>query len=136
MHVRIAVLADFASLTIDQKLNVLGVFRTINSTQAPVQHPQFKLILQLEFNSSETGTRQIKIELVDEDGKEMFSISGVMTIERPPDGSNFLINQILDFAGLSFPKFGDYEFRILLDGTTITEVPLSVKQITAPPAGI
>ncbi len=134
MEVRIAVLADFASFTADQKLNILGVFRQIYALQAPIIHPQFKVVFQLEFNSSEGGEKQIKIELVDEDGAEMLSISAKLRVESMPDGRASLINQILDFAGFTFPKFGDYDFRIVLDGITVCVIPLTVAQITASPA--
>ncbi len=64
MEVRIGVLADFASVTDDQKLNVLGVFRSIFTSQSPpLMSPPFKVILQLEFNSSEGGEKQFKIAL-------------------------------------------------------------------------
>ena len=132
MEVRIAVLADFASITNDQKLNILGVFRQISATQVPAAHPQFKLVFQLEFNSSESGDKQVKIELVDEDGTEMLSIAGKMHVPRQPGGRAALVNQILDFAGFAFPKFGDYEFRVVLDGITACVIPLTVAQVTAP----
>lgn len=132
MDVRIAVLADFASITNDQKLNVMGVFRQLSAAQAPATHPQFKLVLQLEFNSSETGDKQIKIDLVDEDGVELFSLGGKLHVGRTANGHPTVINQVVDFAGFTFPKFGDYEFRVVLDGITACVIPLAVTHVAAP----
>jgi hypothetical protein len=135
MNVRIAVLADYASLSIDQKLNILGIFTGISAHQTPVVHPQMKLVSQIEFSSSEVGDKRIKIALVDDDGLELFSISGIVTIDPSLDGRPSLFNQILDLTNLTFPRFGDYEFRLLFDGITISEVPLTVTKITASSAG-
>lgn len=132
MEARIAVLADFASITNDQKLNILGVFRQITAYQVPATHPQFKVVFQLEFDSSESGEKQVRIELVDEDGGELFSIGGQMHVPHLTDARASLINQILDFTGFTFPKFGEYEFRIILDNAVACAIPLSVTQGAVP----
>jgi hypothetical protein len=126
MEVRIAVLADFASLSEGRKLNILGIFTNLVAENEPVVHPQMRLVTAFEFNSSEAGDKNIKIELVDEDGKDIFSMSGVMHIEREPDGRPTMVNQILNFNNMVFPKFGEYEFRVLLDGHTVCTIPLNV----------
>lgn len=132
MKVKVAVLADYAS-TSDSKLNILGIFTTINALQEPIVHAQMKLVSQIEFNSSEAGEKRLKIALVDEDGIEMFSISGAVTIKRSPDGRPVLLNQILNLADVNFPKFGDYEFRLLLDDRTEAEIPVTVTKATVSP---
>ena len=48
MKTRIAVLADYASLSIEHKLNIMGIFTAINAAQTPVVHPQMKLVTQFE----------------------------------------------------------------------------------------
>jgi hypothetical protein len=132
MDVRIAVLADYASLSEGSKLNILGIFTTIYSENVPTVHPQMKLVTSWEFNSSEAGTKNIKIELVDEDGKDILSINGEMRFERSPDGRSTTVNQILNLNNMVFPKFGEYEFRILIDGDTKSTVPLTVAQRSSP----
>ncbi len=64
----------------------------------------------------------------------MLSISGKLNVVSLPNGQPTLLNQILDFAGISFPNFGEYEFRILLDGITVCTIPLNVIQAPAIPA--
>jgi hypothetical protein len=128
MDVRIAVLADYASLSQGNKLNILGVFTNVHAGNVPVLHPQMVLVLMLEFNSSEAGSKKIKIELVDEDGGEIFSITGELSVNRESDGRATLINQILNLNGIVFPRFGDYEFRVLIDSDTKSIIPLKVIQ--------
>ena len=129
MKTRIAVLADYASLSIEHKLNIMGIFTTINAAQTPVVHPQMKLVTQFEFEASETGQHQMRITLVDDDGHEFFNIAALVNIQHHHDGRPVLMNQIFDLAHLSFPAFGEFEFRILLDDEIIAEVPLTI----APP---
>lgn len=134
MKTRIAVLADYASLSIEHKLNIMGIFTTISATQTPLVHPQMKLVTQFEFEVSETGQHEMRIILVDDDGRELFNIAAMVNIQHPHDGRPVLMNQIFDLAHLAFPAFGDYEFRILLDGEIVTEAPLTIAQHHPPKA--
>jgi hypothetical protein len=134
MKTRIAVLADYASLSIEHKLNIMGIFTTINATQTPIVHPQMKLVTQFEFEASESGQHQMRIILVDEDGRELFNIAAMVNIQHPHDGRPVVMNQIFDMAHLTFAAFGDYEFRILLDDEIVTEVPLTIVQHYPPKA--
>ena len=135
MKTRIAVLADYASLSIEHKLNIMGIFTTINAAETPVKHPQMKLVTQFEFEASETGQHQMRIILVDDDGHEQFNIAATVNIQHPHDGRPVLMNQIFDLAHVAFPAFGDYEFRILLNEQVATEVPLTIAQHHPPKAG-
>ena len=132
MKTRIAVLADYAGLSIDHKLNIMGIFTTLNAPQVPVVHPQMKLVTQFEFDASETGQRPLRVTLVDADGHELFGIGAVVTIQATHDGHPALLNQILDLSHLAFPAFGDYEFRILIDDEIAAEIPLNVAQMKPP----
>ena len=129
MQVRIAVLADFASISEGNKLNILGIFTNIFAKKTPAVQPQMQLVTMFEFDGTETGDRNLKIVLVDEDGGEIFSISGVMSIERGPAGRSTLLHQILNFNNMVFPKFGGYEFKILLDGNIVSNIPLNVLEV-------
>lgn len=133
MKTRIAVLADYASISIDHKLNVLGIFSSINASETPTPPTPMKLVTQFEFDSSEVGQKQIKIALVNADGQELFAINGAAEIRPTPDGRPALLNQILDLSTVALPAFGEYEFRVLLDGRTEAEIPLTVLKLTAPP---
>lgn len=130
MFVRIAVLADFASLSIDNKLNILGIFRGLSASQVPTMHPQMKLVTQFEFDSTEAGDKQVRIILVDEDGHDLLTVTGDFTVARSEHGRESLFNQIIDLTGLVFPRFGDYEFRILINERMECIIPLAVTQVT------
>ena len=134
MKTRIAVLTDHAGLSIEHKLNIMGIFTTINAPKTPVVHPQMKLVTQFEFEAVEAGQHHMRIILVDDDGHEQFNIAAQVTIQHPHDGRPVLMNQIFDLAHLSFSAFGEYEFRILIDDELAAEIPLTIAQITPPAA--
>ncbi len=126
MRVRVAVLADYASISEGAKLNVMGIFAVIFADRVPAAHPLMQLVCQFEFEAAEAGTKDVKIVLRDEDGKEFFSLSGEMVVSRSPSGEPTLVNQILGFNNITFPKFGSYEFLVLLNGKIEADLPLRV----------
>ncbi len=56
MRVALGVLADYANVSADGKLNIMGVFQIVNVIQFPHVHAQMDLVLTLEADPSEAGT--------------------------------------------------------------------------------
>ncbi|MGE5141065.1 MAG: DUF6941 family protein [Rudaea sp.] len=132
MRVRIAALADYASISLGDKLNILGVFSMIMARQEPVVHAQMQLVVQLEFDPTEAGKKESRIVLVDRDGRELLAMAGEIVVPRAPLGEPAVINQILVLNSVTFPRFGRYEFRLLINGRLEASVPLTVKRVHEP----
>ncbi len=132
MELRIAALADYASLSSDQKLNIMGVFSTLFAPAAPVTHPQIYLVFQIDFDSAEAGQKDIKIVIQDDDGHEIVRMGGPIVIGRPQPGRTATYSQVVQFTGVTFPHFGTYEFSILINDRVEGQVPLTVTQIQPP----
>ncbi len=128
MHIRIAVLADYASISLGDKLNVLGIFSNIFARAEPIVHAQMQLVLQFEFDASEAGKKSARIILQDDDGRELLSMNGEITVPRAPHGEPAVVNQILLLNNTSFPKFGHYQFEVLLNGRLEATIPLTVRK--------
>jgi hypothetical protein len=63
VQVRVAVAADYVNETNDGKLNVIGIFDTINASQFPAIHAELTLVISLEFTVAECGTdRELKVD--------------------------------------------------------------------------
>lgn len=135
MQVRIAVLADFASMSIGNKLNIMGIFAVIHAANAPIVHQSMKLIFSIEMEPAETGLKALAIELVNEDGQEVFAINGQLRVEGAPDGQSTTVNHILDLNNLPFPDFGEYEFVVLLDNEVVCTIPVTVVRRSLPSPG-
>ncbi len=132
MEVTLAVLADCANLTQEGKLNIMGIFQEVNPPFLPFTLPQMYLIVSFvagpaEFNS----VKNIRIALLDGDGKEMLAFEGQVQVPRPPkSGRRAFINQFVGLNGVKFDRPGDYEFSILIAGETRGTVPLHVNEPT------
>ncbi len=129
MLVRIAALADFASLAVGDKLNILGIFSNIMARGEPVVHAQMHLVIQFEFDWSEAGKKEARIMLVDADGKELLSTGGEIVVPRARHGESSTVNQILTLNNVTFPRFGRYEFRVLINGRLEATIPVTIQRV-------
>ena len=117
MEVTIAVVADAANISRDDKLNLLGVFREIRSPGFPAQHPFMQMVLRFNAGADEFGEqRTLVIVLIDEDGSELGRREGRLRIPPADAGEHAVWDLIVPFANLSFPAAGRYAFRIMLNG--------------------
>ena len=130
MDVTVAVLADYANVSQDGKLNIMGIFQEINPPFLPFPLPQMYLVASYAAGPAEFDTiKDIKIALLDNDGKEMLTLEGQVPVQRPPrPGSRAYINQVIGLNGVTFERPGDYGFAILVGSETKETVSLHVNE--------
>ncbi len=129
MLVRIAALADYASVSQGDKLNIMGIFSNIMARSEPIVHAQMHLVVQFEFDSTEAGKKDARIRLMDAEGHEVLSLGGEITVAHVPHGQTSTVNQIIALNNVNFPRFGRYEFRVLLNGRLEATVPVTVQRV-------
>lgn len=127
MTIQVAVLCD-AATDYHGKLNLLGTFDTIITSQLPAVHPQCSVALRLSFNRIEEGHHKVKMNFVDEDGRfVMPSIDMPIDVAIPPD-ANFLVrNFIINIQQLKFDNPGQYSIDLAIDSRHELSIPLLVK---------
>ena len=131
---KLALLADYANVTRDGKLNLMGVFNIINAQVLPWVHPQMQLVLQFEVGPADWETEKgIEVKIVDADGNPVSAIQGNVKVARLQGDKPLQINSIMSINNLKFSKDGDYFFVIRLDGQIEREIPLRVNYAPAPP---
>jgi hypothetical protein len=130
MEVTVAVLADYANVSQDGKLNIMGIFQEINPPVLPFALPQMYLVLSFSAGPAEFGTtRNIRIPLMQSDGQEIFSLQAQMQIPRANrPGSRVYMNEAIGLAGVTFHQPGDYAFSILVGDDEKATVPLHVNE--------
>ncbi len=133
MQVKLAVLADYANVTADGKLNILGIFDRINLMQVPAVHPQMHLVLRLEAHAAERErAHKIEIRLHDPDGATIFEVNGDI-VPHGEGAHPVSTNQILTLNNLQLEKIGAYNFIIFINNDMKSELPLHVEFVTMPP---
>ena len=135
MRVSLAVLCDYANVTREGKLNIMGIFDTIFAQSFPARHTAMNLVLRLVADPQEFGkTQRISIQLMDEDGKRMFEAEAEM-LPQGQGSTPANVDQILGLGNLVFPKPGTYCFSVVINGTHIRDhdVALKLAQIDPQP---
>lgn len=130
MELKFALLADHVAELVGGKLVIVGEFDVLWSTQAPVVHGPFFLVARFEARVTEGSEHKLRVALVDEDGKKVIPPSPdvpVLFVTRGP-GYPLRGQVVVHFTSVQFPKFGDYEFHLLIDGRVTAVVPLHVRR--------
>ena len=137
MEVKLAVLADYASITQEGKLNILGIFDEINTRELPARLPIFYVVVSYRTTASEFGkTKVVEVALQDADGNVSVRIQQSVEIPRPArPGMRGTVNQVHGLAMLPWPRTGQYEFSISVDGHPIGQIPIVVNEPTGGPDG-
>jgi hypothetical protein len=132
MQVKLAVLADYANVTGDGKLNILGIFDRINLLQIPAAHPQMHLVLRIEAHPAELERgHDVEIRLHDPEGTTIFEVRGEI-VPRGEPGQTVSTNQILTLNNLQLERVGNYRFVVLINNDVKSEIPLAVEFVAAP----
>lgn len=127
MRVTLAVLADYANISQEGKLNILGIFDRIAVGELPTSLPQMHFIMRLEAHAAERErSHAVEIRLHDPDGQAVFEIKGEVVPRGGLPGQPVLTNQILGINNLRLKQVGGYMFVVFVDNDLKAEVPLMV----------
>jgi len=132
MKLLLILAADYANITGDSKLNVMGIFNDINATGFPVRHASMHLIVKLAAELGENGeSRDLTVNLMDADGAKIMNLSGKIAIPEGRGGRRPEVNAILELKDIIFPKPGIYQFVVLVDKDFKGDLPIYVNQVEA-----
>ena len=128
MQLLVLLAADYANVEQHGKLNVMGIFGEIQSSNFPARHPEMYLIAKLTASPAEYGTkRKLTVRLLNEDAtQEVVNFSNDIDIPQNPGQLRVEINQILRLRDLVFPQPGIYQFSLLIDNDEQGALPIVV----------
>src|SRR5437588_12111787 len=127
MKIEIFTLCDAATTDAAGKLNILGSFDRLNAVQAPITHPQCALAIKLRFERVEEGTKSIRIQFVDADGKPVMPTLNTTTqVQFGPTDSTATASLVLVIQQLNMPRFGEYAINLSVDGHHVCSCRLIV----------
>ncbi len=107
--------ADYANITGDGKLNVMGIFNDIYSFNFPARHSSMHLVAKLGAELEEYDqTRNFVVKLLDADASHIMDVSGQFQIPKGERGRKPEVNIILELKDVVFPNPGIYQFVLLI----------------------
>jgi hypothetical protein len=93
MEVTLAVVCDYANVSDDGKLNILGVFQEVNPPVLPYQVAQMYLVINFEAGPAEFGDQKhVEIRLLENDGTPLLGLQGPIVVHPGRPGSRAFIN--------------------------------------------
>jgi hypothetical protein len=135
LELKFALLADHVNITREGKLNLIGEFDKLFAQKVPAMHPMIFLVARFEASVSEGTEHRFAIGLYDEDGQAVLPKSPPipMRFETQGRGRPLRAQVITQLGGVRFPKYGAYEFHLLIDGREMGVIPISVTEPPPPP---
>jgi hypothetical protein len=134
MKLLMLVTADYASIEPQTgKLNILGLFRSIFAANFPAKHRVMAVVVKL---GGELGDNQeqheLKIALADEDGNEIFHVSGAFGLPDAPPGIQPEHNLVLELRDIGFPHPGTYGIYVTVDNDLLGSTSVVLAQLQSP----
>ena len=116
------------------ELNILGATDMIFVPQFPIAI-SCHIVAKLRFRKSEEGLKEIKISVIDSDGKELQPPPQTqqVPIQIPPDASSASAAIVVGIPSLQIPRAGEYEIGLTVNGRQEMTVPIFIRQVPGQP---
>ena len=104
----------------DGKLNIHGIYSELQAPGFPARQDRMVLVGILEWQRDLQGRIPFAVDLIDPDGKSIFSIEGHTDVEaRPKSKAPAKTQLILPLKNVLFPAPGHYRVRININGSEL-----------------
>lgn len=128
MKLTYALVCDHAFLSIDRKVNIIGVFETINAQSFPVNHQKFTLVGSI---APSKDTFKMAIDIVAEDTeKSILKDVQERDVILPANNAGKNFNFIIEILNTVFPQAGYFLVKIVIDGKPLSSLKLLLLQTT------
>ena len=133
MQVDSAILADFVQENHGKLYITGGGIDTLSVNAVPVRHPSLGIAFRLILSPAELGrSHQLEILLVNADGGRIATVTAKIQVDRPSQGTAgwpVSVPLAINIAQIEFPAFGTYQFELMLNNSSIKDIPFRVIQI-------
>jgi hypothetical protein len=134
MDAVLAVAADYANVSSDGKLNIMGIFQELNPPTLPFQLPQMFLVVSWGAVPAEFGSQKACRMIFmgpDESAGDQLTLDYLLVVPEPRRaGERAIFHQILGIGGLPISGVGPHAIYVLVGGETKATVPLYVNEPT------
>lgn len=96
----------------------------------PFAIPHCALVFRIRFNRVEGGSHKIRVNFVDQDGKEVIpTLEATADVQILPNQDSRVTNLVMNMNGLTIPSAGKYSIDLALDGRHEISLPLYAAQL-------
>ena len=132
MKVRFAHLCDYAMVSREGKLSVLGIFTRITAAEIPAVHPAAYLAFEIDLEETDPDEFSVSIEVVSPDDEAtLLRVDGVARLQKEAVPLRDT-GHILALRQLVLPGYGTYRIRISAAGEVVHELPFEVGRTRQP----
>jgi hypothetical protein len=104
----------------DGKLNIHGIYSELQAPGFPARQDRMVLVGILEWQRDLNGRIPFAVDLIDPEGKSIFTIEGHTDVEaRPKSKAPAKTQLILPLKNVLFPAPGHYRVRININGSEL-----------------
>ena len=116
---------DTAFLSQDNKLNLIGIFKNIQTSQFPFTYPKISCALSLNIRKES----RLKIQILCQKSRELITkMEGNLTPSKDTDQS-VEIGFIADFQGIRFEKSGQYDLEVWINNELIDTQSFFIQEV-------
>jgi hypothetical protein len=113
----------------DGKLDIHGVFNELYAPDFPARQDQMVLVGIVEWQRDLQGRIPFTVDLIDSDGKAIFSIEGHTDVDaRPASKAPAKSHFILPLKNVMFPEPGCYRVRIRINDSELAGPSMHLMQ--------
>jgi len=135
MQVRYALFSDYALVTADNKVCIIGIFDTIRAPALPHQHPLMFITVGILAEYGEDRQCRLEVLLWDPDGQPLFTRQVDVTFRPPEDvGGVATHNEMMGIGGALFQQAGPHGLIVRINGQQVQRVNLMVTQVAPIPS--
>jgi len=119
-------LCDSAFLSQEGKLNVIGIFKVINTAKLPIIHPKMTCVVNLTISEKSI----LKIQILKTETREVLSKIETKLDSKNKEGAFVEVGFINDFNNVKFEEAGEHYFEIWLNDEIVDAIPFTVNLIS------
>lgn len=131
MKTSVFLIADFANLSVDRKLNVMGVFNQIYATKFPAIHPSMHLVIEIGLEPGESfGPYKMTVLRINENQSEKLKVfENDFSFPQRKGALMPKHTSIIQLRQIGFVAPGTYEFVIHINDRFFNKLPLHLAKV-------
>lgn len=110
------------------RVSIIGATDTIVGGSFPMQIDHCALVMRFRVSRIEEGKHQVRVVIMDTDGKAVVNLDGQMNIRFPEGASSAGANLVININGLRIQGPGEHSINVAVDGIETGSAPLYVRQ--------